>query len=147
MSTIDIPLHAIIHILQLAEQRAATQETDELNEIIKSATAVNSGIAGRICEAFECVMERGDTIVVTATSIMNWTNEARTQKRQVVMEEIEIRRAWHFEKYSRRMNNLFFREQMNVSSYQLPSASDNGAPTIPGPLKMHTAIQSYPRAE
>ena len=60
MSTIDIPLHVVTHILQQAEQRAATHETDE-----------SIGTAGRIREEFECVTERGEIMVIIATAIMN----------------------------------------------------------------------------
>ena len=62
------------------------------------------------------------------------------------MEEDEKRRAWHFENYSMKVNNLSLQEQMNVSPYQLPSASDYGTPTMPDSLRMHMAVQSYPRA-
>ena len=41
LSTIDIPFHAVTHVLQLAEQRAAIQETDESIKVIESATTVN----------------------------------------------------------------------------------------------------------
>ena len=46
------------HVLQLAEQRAAIQETDESIEVIESATAVDSATAGRSREELECVTER-----------------------------------------------------------------------------------------
>ena len=67
MSTMDIPLHAVTHVLQQVELRAATQETDESIEVIESATTVNTGTAGRIREEFECVTERGEIMVITAT--------------------------------------------------------------------------------
>ena len=37
MSTMDTPLHSVRHILQQAQQRTATQGTDESIEVIKSA--------------------------------------------------------------------------------------------------------------
>ena len=55
MSKMDIPLHAVTHVLQQAELRAATQETDESIEVIESATTVNTRTAGRIHEKFEYV--------------------------------------------------------------------------------------------
>ena len=58
----------------------------------------------------------------------------------------EKRRIWYFEHYSKKLNNLSLQEQINVSPYQLPSASDYGTPTMPDSLRMHTAVQSYPRA-
>ena len=38
------------HVLQQAELRAASQETDKSMEVIESATTVNTGTAGRIRE-------------------------------------------------------------------------------------------------
>ena len=60
------------------------------------------------------------------------------------MEEDEKRRAWHFENYSMKVNNLSLQEQMNVLLHQLPSASDYGTSTMPDSLRMHMAVQSYP---
>ena len=61
------------------------------------------------------------------------------------MEEDERRWAWHFEDYTRRVNNLLFQEQMNFLPYQPPSAIDYGTPAMPYSLRMHMVIQSYPR--
>ena len=47
MSIIDIPLHDVTHVLQQADERAATHETDESIEVIESATVVNSGTTER----------------------------------------------------------------------------------------------------
>ena len=104
MSTMDILLHAVTHVLQYRQnsRQAATQnETDESIEVIELATTVNTGTAGRIREEFEYVTERGEIMVITATTIMNWTNEARTHRQRAAIEEDEKRWAWHFENYSK----------------------------------------------
>ena len=81
--------HAVRYVLQQAELRAATQETDESIEVIELATTVNTGTAGCIREEFECVTERGEIMVIAAAAIMNWTNEARSHRQRAVMEEEE----------------------------------------------------------
>ena len=138
--------NAVTHVLQLTGQRESIRRTVEPVEEIESATVVGSATAWRIHEEFECVTESGETIVITGTAMMDWTIEVRTHRKQAVMKEDERKRAWYLENYSRRVNNLSFREQMNVLPYQLPSASDYGTPTMPNFLRMYTAIQSYPRA-
>ena len=62
------------------------------------------------------------------------------------MEEEEKRRAWNFENHSKKVNNLTLQEQMNVSPHRLPNANDYTTPTMPDSLRMHMAVQSYPRA-
>ena len=58
MSTIDVPLHAVTHVLQISGQWAETMATEESIEEINSVDVVNSGMTGSIREELECVTEQ-----------------------------------------------------------------------------------------
>ena len=50
--------------------------------------------------------------------MMNWSSEADARRRRAVMEEDARQRDADFETYSRRVNNLSFREQISVRPYE-----------------------------
>ena len=70
MSTIDIPRHAVAHMLPLAEQQESTWEADESNEAVVSVVVVGSETAKSIRGELECVTEERDVVAITGTSMM-----------------------------------------------------------------------------
>ena len=56
------------------------------------------------------------------STIIDWSSEADALRRRAVMEEDTRKRDADFETYSRRVNNLYFRDKISVHPYEPPSA-------------------------
>ena len=74
--------------------------------------------------------------------MMDWTSEAAARQRRTVMEEGTRQRGADFKTFSRKINNLSFRKQMNVRPYEPPSARSFGTPDTPSQFRI--AINKYP---
>ena len=75
---------------------------------------------------FACVKSDEEIMIITGSSMMEWTGKIIAQRRQAVIEEDVRQRALHFDEYAHSLNNLSLQGQMSVGHYQQSSIDKFG---------------------
>ena len=142
--TDDIPRQVTVLSLQLVGQHKASRKAEEsTRDIEPNAYVVVPETNGFIRGKFACVKEVGEIMIITGSSMMEWTREIITRRRRTVMEEESSQRARHFEEFSRSVNNFSLQEQTSVSTYQQPSPSEFGLNETPRYTNIIKEIRKY----